>query len=114
MLARGKGEGQAMGETRAEVLVEQEGRQGAPSGGWWVREPALTSRREGQRGSNMVRPEVGKVGKHLFLRHAAGQLLQDISDGDPSTLDAGLPAPDAGSGGNEVLEAHGNRLAAMS
>lgn len=77
------------------------------SSGWGDGEAALPRRCEGEARPDVLGAEAREVCEDLGFRHPAGEVLQDVIDRDAGPRDARLPAPDAGSHGDEVFPSHG-------
>lgn len=86
--------------------MRREFRFGGASRGWGDGEAALPGCREGEAGPDVLGTEAREVCEDLGLRHPAGKVLQDVIDRDAGSCDARLPAPDAGSNGDEVFPSH--------
>ncbi len=67
----------------------------------------LASGRESEGGANVFGLEARKILDDLLLRHAPGQILEDVGDGNAGPLDAGLAAANTWRDRDVLFESHG-------
>ena len=70
----------------------------------------LTRRRKRQARANVIGMKAWEIREDLRLAHPAGQILQNIVDGDARAFDARLTAPHARCDRDTIFETHGTRL----
>lgn len=106
MPAVGKSSFEPPRQVRAQVLVEEQARQGAPSGGRGVSEAPFTRGCKRQSSADVLDLQVGELDEKLSFRHPSGEILQDVRDRDSRAPNAGLATPNPWGHGDEALETH--------
>src|ERR1035441_5736159 len=61
---------------------------------------------EGEAGTNIFFSEIGKVAQNLLVGHSAGQIIQNVVDGDAQAANASLTATLAGIDGDDLRVVH--------
>src|SRR5689334_17072971 len=90
--------------TKRDERFSSKSRRGAGTGGGRrcalrggnAHEPALAVSREGQARADVLAGQLRKVGEDLGLTHPAGEVGQDVPDGEPGASDARLAEADLG------------------
>ena len=71
---------------------------------------ALAIGSEGETRSDVFTGEIGKVSEDFGLRHAGGEIIQDVRHGDTQPANARLPTALPGFNGNVLLIVHNRTL----
>ena len=93
---------QALRKAWTQVLVEQQAH-----GAFLSRQVAFALSGEDQRRLDVFRAQGRKVVENFLLRHSAGELFQNIVDGDARAGDTRFSAADPWCDNDQFLEVHG-------